>query len=98
MKKHLLLVVGVLAFPPALWAQTKPAPRTSAHVDPCAPIGRTADGKLIYSMKCENMPAPPPAPVAAAVAPEPPEQRGLLGFRQPPRDPDEIERPPAMRW
>jgi len=43
------------------WAQTRPlAKGAAARVDNCAPIGRTEDGKLVYSMKCENLPAPPP--------------------------------------
>ena len=50
--------------------------------DACAPIGRTAKGELVYSMKCDNLPVPPPvqaeareAPVAAP-PPEPEVQRG----------------------
>ncbi len=90
MSKYLLVLL-LIASPAA--AQVKPAPKTSAvHQDPCAPIGRTADGKLVYSMKCENLPAPPPpapqaelkeAPPAAAAAAEPePEVRrsGVFGW------------------
>jgi hypothetical protein len=69
------------------WAQTKLAPKgVTAHVDNCAPIGRTANGMLVYSMKCENLPAPPPpsqaeAPQAPAPAPEPEVQRsGIFGW------------------
>lgn len=52
MSKYLLVLL-LIASPAA--AQVKLTPRTSAaHPDPCAPIGRTADGKLVYSMKCEN--------------------------------------------
>ena len=59
-----LLVLLLIASPAA--AQVKLAPKsTAAHPDPCAPIGRTADGKLVYSMKCENLPAPPPPPPQA---------------------------------
>jgi hypothetical protein len=43
----------------------------SARVDNCAPIGRTADGQLIYSLKCGNLPAPPPLPPRAEVEPPP---------------------------
>jgi hypothetical protein len=85
-----LLVLLLIASPAA--AQVKLAPKTTAgHPDPCAPIGRTADGKLVYSMKCENLPAPPPppqaelkeAPPSAAPAAEPePEVRrsGIFGW------------------
>jgi hypothetical protein len=56
----------------------------TARVDNCAPIGRTADGKLVYSMKCENLPAPLPPPQAEireAPAPEPEVQRsGIFGW------------------
>ena len=89
MSKYLLILLLIAS--PAV-AQVKPAPKTSAaHLDPCAPIGRTADGKLVYSMKCENLPAPPSPPPQAelkeapppAVAAEPePEVRrsGLFGW------------------
>jgi hypothetical protein len=69
------------------WAQTQLAPKgAAAHVDNCAPIGRTANGTLVYSMKCENLPAPAPAPqaeapAAPAPAPEPEVQRsGIFGW------------------
>jgi hypothetical protein len=90
MSKYLLVLL-LIASPAA--AQVKLAPKTSAaHPDPCAPIGRTADGKLVYSMKCENLPAPPPplpqaelkeAPPSAVPAAEPePETRrsGIFGW------------------
>jgi hypothetical protein len=83
MKKILLVIL--LAASPA-WAQTpltpKAAPKGAARVvDNCAPIGRTAQGELVYSMKCDNMPAPPPPPQAEAreaapAAPAPEAQRG----------------------
>jgi hypothetical protein len=82
MKK--ILLVMLLAASPA-WAQTqltpKPASKGAARaVDICAPIGRTAKGELVYSMKCDNMPAPPPpqaeAREAAPAAPAPEAQRG----------------------
>lgn len=48
------LVIAILvASSSAAWAQNKP------RVDDCKPIGRTDDGKLVYSMKCENIPKPP---------------------------------------
>ena len=87
MSKYLLVLLLIAS--PAL-AQVKPAAKTAAaRLDPCAPIGRTADGKLVYSMKCENLPAPPPppqaelkeAPPAAAAEPEPEVRRsGLFGW------------------
>ena len=85
MRKILLLVL--LAASPA-WAQTPLAPKatkgTAARsVDTCAPIGKTAKGELVYSMKCDNLPVslpPPQAEVreAPAAAPEPEVQRGGL--------------------
>jgi hypothetical protein len=87
MWKYLLLLALVTS--PAM-AQVKPTPKTAAaRPDPCAPIGRTADGKLVYSMKCETLPAPPPPPPQAEVkeAPQPvaepePEVRrsGIFGW------------------
>jgi hypothetical protein len=82
-----LLVLLLIASPAA--AQVKIAPKANAaHPDPCAPIGRTADGRLVYSMKCEMLPVPsappraelkdPPAPVAE---PEPEVRRsGIFGW------------------
>jgi hypothetical protein len=54
----------------------------TARADPCAPIGRTADGKLVYSMKCDNLPAPPsPQTGISAPPPEPEVQRsGIFGW------------------
>jgi hypothetical protein len=80
------LILAMLLLSPPAWAQTKLAPKAvAARVDNCAPIGRTADGKLVYSMKCENLPAPPapppPAEAREAPAPEPETQRsGLFGW------------------
>ncbi|WP_342739763.1 hypothetical protein [Bradyrhizobium sp. B117] len=66
-----LLVLLLMASPAA--AQVKLTPKaTAAHPDPCAPIGRTADGKLVYSMKCENLPAPPAPPPQAELKEAPP--------------------------
>jgi hypothetical protein len=78
---------------PAL-AQTKltPKPATTRTVDNCAPIGRTASGTLVYSMKCDNLPAPPPPPQAEA-APAPPEpevqRTGILGLSYTRKPPDQ---------
>jgi len=87
MMSRYLLVLLLIASPAA--AQVKMTPKTTAaHPDPCAPIGRTADGKLVYSMKCETLPAPPPPPQAelkeapAPVAEPEPEVRrsGIFGW------------------
>ena len=75
----ILAIVVVLLTSPAL-AQSKP---TGHRADPCAPIGQTADGKLVYSMLCKNLPAPPPVPTAdaaeaVAATPPPEEDKGGL--------------------
>jgi hypothetical protein len=93
MKKLVLVILLVCS--PAL-AQTKLTPKnTTARLDNCAPIGRTADGKLVYSMKCDNLPAPPPqaevreAPAPTA-APEPEVQRsGIFGWSYERKRPDQ---------
>jgi hypothetical protein len=87
MSKYLLVLL-LIASPAA--AQVKSVPKAAAaRPDPCAPIGRTADGKLVYSMKCENLPAPPPPPPQAelkevsppAAEPEPEVRRsGIFGW------------------
>lgn len=56
MKK--LAIVILVASSTAASAQNKPVAGTAARVDNCAPIGRTEDGKLVYSMKCDNIPKP----------------------------------------
>jgi hypothetical protein len=91
MKKVLLAILLVSS--PA-WAQTKLVPKSvTARVDNCAPIGRTADGKLVYSMKCENLPVPPPPPLAEtapAPEPEPEVQRsGIFGLSYERKRPDQ---------
>jgi hypothetical protein len=95
MKKILLLIV-LMASP--AWAQTQLTPNTATPkattpkgtaarvVDSCAPIGKTAKGELVYSMKCDNLPAPPAPPQAEvreapAAPPEPEAQRsGIFGW------------------
>jgi hypothetical protein len=81
MKKFVLAILLVAS--PA-WAQVKPVPKSvTARADPCAPIAQTADRELVYSLKCENLPAPPPPPpqVEAEPPPEPAVQRsGLFGM------------------
>ena len=91
--KKLLLVMLLMASP--AWAQTQTAPKatskstTARTTDACAPIGRTARGELVYSMKCDILPTPSPsaqaeareAPAAPAPAPEPEVQRsGIFGW------------------
>ena len=82
--KKLVFAIVLLASP--AWAQAKLTPRnTAARVDNCAPIGRTADGKLVYSMKCDNLPAPPPAQVEVRETPSPPpepevQRSGIFGW------------------
>jgi hypothetical protein len=93
--KKLLLAFLLIASP--AWAQTKLTPKGSAaRVDNCAPIGRTADGKLVYSMKCDNLPAPPSPPPQAELrevpvpAPEPEVQRsGIFGWSYERKRPDQ---------
>jgi hypothetical protein len=62
MKTSGLVMVALLMSAPAL-AQSK---QKAAAEDPCAPIGRTADGRFVYSLKCETLPAvaPPRATTA----------------------------------
>jgi hypothetical protein len=76
MKKVLLVLL--LIGSPAL-AQTQLVPRDTVKpaakgaaarvADVCAPIGKTAKGELVYSMKCNDMPAPPAPPSQAEAAP-----------------------------
>ena len=88
--KKLLLAMVLVSLPatsmmslPA-WAQTRLTPKgVTARADNCAPIGRTANGQLVYSMKCENLPAPPPEP-------EPEIKRsGLFGMSYEVKRPDQ---------
>ena len=97
MKK--LLLIFLLTSSPA-WAQTQlvPAPKTqkstAARVDPCTPIGKTAKGELVYSLKCESLPASvalPPAPQAEVKPPPPAEpefRSGLFGWSYDRRKPE----------
>jgi hypothetical protein len=92
MKKFLLPLLLIAS--PA-WAQTQLAPKgATARVDNCTPIGRTAKGELVYSMKCDNLPAPPPPPPQAEVREAPPPEpevrrSGLFGWSYDRRKPDE---------
>jgi hypothetical protein len=94
------LVFAILLMSSPAWAQGK-------RVDNCAPIGRTADGKLVYSMKCDNLPVPvaPAPPPAAAVEPGPaptvaaepePDQGGLFKFPFPGLIKPSTERPAGV--
>jgi hypothetical protein len=87
--KKLVLLMLVMVQP--AWSQTRLVPKdlSKQRVDACAPIGRTEDGKLVYSMKCETLPTPPAAAAAPqaevkdAPAPEPEQQTertGLFGL------------------
>jgi hypothetical protein len=104
--KKLILAILLLASPvlasqvlvSPIWAQTKLTPKnaTARVVDNCAPIGRTANGELVYSMKCDSIPAPPaaaPAPPPQAGATEPPapqiQRSGLFGLSYEVKRPDQ---------
>ena len=81
-----LLPIVLLIAPHGL-AQAQSAPKNAAtRIDNCAPVGKTAKGELVYSMKCDNVPAPvsarPQAEVSETPAPEPEVQRGgIFGWR-----------------
>lgn len=85
--KKFLTVLLLLATSPC-FAQTSLVPKGgAARADVCAPIGKTARGELVYSIKCDNMPAPPPPPAPppqAATEPPPPAREtargGLFGW------------------
>jgi hypothetical protein len=91
--KNLVCIILLLASP--AWAQTKLTPKAAARVDNCAPIGRTADGKLVYSLKCENLPVRPSPPPQAEVreqapATEPEVKRsGIFGWSYETKRPDQ---------
>ena len=90
MKTTLLFL---LLFAAPAWGQgqpmpiAKPPPKSAVRTDNCAPIGRTANGELVYSMKCDNIPAPVPPPQARMeetapppAAPPPPRDEGRTGL------------------
>jgi hypothetical protein len=91
--KMLIFVVLLMASP--AWAQQTITPKsTTAHVDNCAPIGRTANGTLVYSMKCETLPAPVAPPPQAEAVPEPPpepevQRTGIFGLSYERKRPDQ---------
>jgi hypothetical protein len=82
--KKLVFVILLIASP--AWAQVKLVPKNIAtRADPCAPIGQTAEHQLVYSMKCDNLPAPPAPPPQAEAAPSPPpepevQRSGIFGM------------------
>lgn len=89
-----------LSLAPSAWAQNKPP--VPVRTDPCAPIGRTADGQLVYSMTCERLPVPAAPVRAQTVTPEPApveeEDKGGL-FRNPFPSlikPSNVERSPGV--
>lgn len=92
-----VLALVPLAFHPVA-AQTQIAPKVpksaAARGDNCAPIGRTANGELVYSMKCENLPAP------VAPPPLPPQETrsGLSGWSYDRRQPERWRRPAVVEW
>ena len=68
----ILLAASALVSVPAA-AQTKLTPKnTASRTDVCAPIGRTANGALVYSMKCDTIPPPPQARIEETAPPPPP--------------------------
>lgn len=101
MKK--LLLVLLMATPTSAQTQLTPSATSksvskgaAARIDICAPIGRTANGELVYSMKCENLPAPSPpqAKIEETTTPPPPPQPearrgGIFGWSYDRRQPDQ---------
>jgi hypothetical protein len=90
------LVFALLLIASPAWAQTKLLPKSAtARVDNCAPIGRTEDGKLVYSMKCDNLPVPPaPSSPQLEAAPPPPaepevQRSGIFGWSYERKRPDQ---------
>jgi hypothetical protein len=89
----ILLATSALVSVPAA-AQTKLTPKnTASRTDVCAPIGRTANGALVYSMKCDTIPAPPQTRIeeTAPPPPAPPPQQetqrsGIFGWSYDRRD------------
>jgi hypothetical protein len=91
-----LLLAFLLIASPAC-AQTKPTAKSAgARADSCAPIGHTAKGELVYSIKCDNLPVSPSSRPQDEVrevpipAPEPEVQRsGIFGWSYERKRPDQ---------
>lgn len=81
----ILLIIAALLSVSAS-AQTKLTPGNAAsRADICAPIGRTANGELVYSMKCDSIPVPQTRIEETAPPPaSPPQQEtqrsGIFGW------------------
>lgn len=87
-KTAVTIVLVVVSGVPAVWAQTKPPVAVDRRSEACKPIGRTEDGKLVYSMKCDAIPAAAPKAAMTVPAPEAPapvveEDKGGLFGRAP---------------
>jgi hypothetical protein len=93
MKKFMFLALLAVASPAP--AQVKLVPKSvTSRVDPCAPIGQTADRKLVYSLKCGMLPGPPPPPPQAELSPPPPPEpeihrSGIFGLSYEAKRPDQ---------
>lgn len=79
-----LAVMTQLLVPLVAEAQTNSTTRTNhpqAVVDPCKPIGRTEDGKLVYGMSCSSIAAHPSSETTTEAKPQPEIVRsGIFGF------------------
>jgi hypothetical protein len=93
MKKLTFLVLFAVASPSL--AQVKLVPKSvTSRADPCVPIGQTADRRLVYSLKCGNLPGPPPLPPQAELNPAPPPEpeihrSGIFGLSYEAKRPDQ---------
>jgi hypothetical protein len=95
--KNLLVTVFLIAAAASgqlASAQVKLAPKNvTSRADPCAPIGQTADHRLVYSLKCDNLPGPPLPPQAEVAPPPPPEpeihRSGIFGLSYEVKRPDQ---------
>jgi hypothetical protein len=87
--KVIVIVVTAVCMPVVCSAPAPAQVAPSRPADACQPIGRTEDGKLVYSLKCTTLPAPPKPSPAAGAEPSAPaaaaeeEDRGGLFGRAP---------------
>jgi hypothetical protein len=90
-----LLMVPTVAF--AAESPSKLHKGLAGPSDVCTPIGKTADGKLIYSLNCESIPSvnASPAPPAAQIE-DRTERLGIFGLSLDRRRDDDGSRGPAM--